>query len=94
MVNLFFQLDLIFTQDLQKKNIEKRIKRHFSKKKNLHWHIDYLLNNDAVKIINTKKSQMTECNLNKKTKGTIIIDGFGSSDRNLSCQSHLKFIEN
>ena len=77
-----------------KKNIDERIKRHLSKKKNLHWHIDYLLNNDAVKIIYTKKSQMTECNLNKKTKGTIIIDGFGSSDCNLSCKSHLKFKEN
>ena len=77
-----------------RKNIDKRIKRHLSKKKNLHWHIDYLLNNNAVKIIDTKKSQMTECNLNKKTKGTIIIDGFGSSDCNLSCKSHLKFREN
>ena len=77
-----------------KKNIDNRIKRHLSKKKNLHWHIDYLLNNDAVQIIDTKKSQMTECNLNKKTKGTIIIDGFGSSDCNLCCRSHLKYEEN
>ena len=77
-----------------KTNIDKRIERHLSKKKKLHWHIDYLLNNDAVQIIDTKKSQMTECNLNKKTKGTIIIDGFGSSDCNLSCKSHLKFKEN
>ncbi len=76
-----------------KKNIDKRIERHLSKKKNLHWHIDYLLNNDAVKIIYTKKSEMTECVLNKKTKGTIIIDGFGSSDCNLCCRSHLKFRE-
>ena len=77
-----------------KKNIDKRIERHLSKKKNLHWHIDYLLNNDAVQIINTKKSQITECSLNKKTKGTIIINGFGSSDCNLSCKSHLKYMEN
>ena len=34
-----------------KKNIDKRIERHLSKKKKLHWHIDYLLNNDAVQII-------------------------------------------
>ena len=76
-----------------KKNIDKRIKRHLSKKKNLHWHIDYLLNNDAVQIIDIKKSKMTECVLNKKTKGTIIIDGFGSSDCNLCCRSHLKYKE-
>ena len=77
-----------------KKNIDKRIERHLSKKKNLHWHIDYLINSDAVQIINIKKSQMTECSLNKKTKGRIIIDGFGSSDCNLCCGSHLKYLGN
>ena len=77
-----------------KKNIDKRIERHFSKKKNLHWHIDYFLNSDAVQIIKIKKSQITECSLNKKTKGTIIINGFGSSDCNLCCKSHLKYKEN
>ena len=77
-----------------KKNIDKRIERHLSKKKNLYWHIDYLLNDDAVQIIDTKKSKMTECVLNKKTKGTIIVDSFGSSDCNLSCRSHLKYEKN
>ena len=72
-----------------KKNINKRIERHLSKKK-LHWHIDYLLNNDAAQIIDIKKSEMIECNLNKKTNGTRIIKGFGSSDCNLCCGSHLK----
>ncbi len=72
-----------------KKNIDKRIERHLSKKKNL-----YLLNNDAVQIISTRKSQIAECSLNKKIKGTIIIDGFGSSDCYLSCKSHLKYMEN
>ena len=69
-----------------KKNLDKRIERHLSKKKKLHWHIDYLLNNDAVQII--------ECILNKKTNGTIIIRGFGSSDCNLCCGSHLKYLGN
>ena len=75
-----------------KKNIDKRIERHFAKKKKLHWHIDYLLNNDAVKIIDIKKSEMIECSLNKKTYGTIIIKGFGSSDCNFCCGSHLKYL--
>ena len=75
-----------------KKNINKRIERHLSKKKKLHWHIDYLLNNDAAQIIDIKKSEMIECNLNKKTNGTIIIKGFGSSDCNLCCGSHLKYL--
>ena len=68
MENLFFQLGLMYTGSA-KKNIDKRIERHLSKKKNLHWHIDYLLNSDAVQIINIKKSRMTECSLNKKNKG-------------------------
>ena len=72
------------------KNINKRIERHLSKKKKLHWHIDYLLNNDAAQIIDIKKSEMIECNLNKKTNGTIIIKGFVSSDCNLCCGSHFK----
>ncbi len=50
-----------------KTNINKRIERHLAKKK-LHWHIDYLLNNDAGQIIDIKKSQMTECSLNKKQR--------------------------
>ena len=75
-----------------KKNINKRIERHLSKKKKLHWHIDYLLNNDAAQIIDIKKSEMIECSLNKKTNGTIIIKGFGSSDCNLCCGSHLKYL--
>ena len=77
-----------------KKNIDKRIKRHLSKKKNLHWHIDYLLNNDAVQIIDIKKSEIIECSLNQKTNGVIIIKGFGSSDCNLCCGSHLKYLGN
>ena len=93
MENLFPIGSYVYTGSA-KKNIDKRIERHLSKKKNLHWHIDYLLNSDAVKIIDTKKSEMTECVLNKKTNGTIIIHGFGSSDCNLNCKSHLKFEEN
>ena len=77
-----------------KTNINKRIERHLSKKKKLHWHIDYLLNNDAAQIIDIKKSEMIECSLNKKTNGTIIIKGFGSTDCNLDCKSHLKYLGN
>ncbi len=77
-----------------KTNIDKIIERHLSKEKKLHWHIDYLLNNDAVKIIDIKNSEMIECSLNKKIHGTIIIRGFGSSDCNLCCGSHLKYLGN
>ena len=39
-----------------KKNIDKKLKGIFLKK-NLHWHIDYLLNSDAVKIIDTRNQK-------------------------------------
>jgi Uri superfamily endonuclease len=32
-------------------NLELRVKRHLGKEKRLFWHIDYLLNNEAAKII-------------------------------------------
>ena len=74
-----------------KKNLDKRIERHLSKKKKLHWHIDYLLLNKNVKVIDVNRSNKFECDLNKETEGEIIIHGFGSSDCEAGCKSHLKF---
>ena len=74
-----------------KKNIDSRIKRHLCNKKKLHWHIDYLLLNKNVKVIDVNKSNKFECDLNKETEGEIIIHGFGSSDCEAGCKSHLKF---
>ena len=73
-----------------KRNIDARIKLHLSKDKNLHWHIDYLLKNQEVKIIDVKRSDITECELNQAVNGEIIVKGFGSSDCKASCGSHLK----
>ena len=39
-----------------KRNIEKRIERHLSSNKKLHWHIDYLLENSQTKIVKTRKT--------------------------------------
>ena len=63
-----------------KRNMERRITRHFSQDKNLHWHIDYLLANEQTKIIKVIKSELEECDLNADTKGKTIVKGFGSSD--------------
>lgn len=75
-----------------KRNMDARIKRHLSKDKNLHWHIDYLLANEHAKIIKVIKSELSECDLNGHVKGKIIAKGFGSSDCKENCKSHLKFI--
>jgi Uri superfamily endonuclease len=77
-------------------NMEQRIKRHTRKEKRKFWHIDYLLDNNAAKIIKVfykKAKKPEEC----KTAKTISekgkpINAFGCSDCN--CKSHLFHIEN
>ena len=82
--------DYIYTGSA-KKNINTRIKRHFSKNKKNYWHIDYLLENKHVKILKFLKSTFSECILNQSNIGEILIKGFGSSDCKQNCKSHLKF---
>jgi Uri superfamily endonuclease len=77
-------------------NLEQRIKRHLAKEKRLFWHIDYLLNDSAariVKVLYKQADKTEECNLAKaiSEKGKLI-DYFGCSDCN--CKSHLFRIEN
>lgn len=76
-------------------NLELRIKRHIRISKGehniIHWHIDYLLKENEVKILkfhflnNGKKMECKIAELISKY-GKIII-GFGSSD--CKCKSHL-----
>ncbi|MCK5107144.1 MAG: GIY-YIG nuclease family protein [Nanoarchaeota archaeon] len=75
-------------------NLEKRISRHKSKNKKIHWHIDYLL--EYAKIVEVKTIQThkrLECTLSKKVSelGDIIINRFGSSD--CKCKTHLYFFK-
>ena len=72
-------------------NLEKRIARHLSEKKNIFWHIDYLLNNRSARVIkvfykNAGKSE--ECEIaNRLNKSGDPVPKFGCSD--CSCGSHL-----
>jgi Uri superfamily endonuclease len=77
-----------------KKNMDARIARHFSKEKKLYWHIDYLLLNHQVKITHVVKSNLSECDLNARVKGEVVVKGFGSSDCKNKCKSHLKYLLN
>jgi Uri superfamily endonuclease len=77
-------------------NLELRVKRHLGKEKRLFWHIDYLLNNEAAKIIGIycrQGGKTEECHiaslLEKKAEP---ITGFGCSD--CRCNSHLFRAEN
>ena len=75
-----------------KRNLDSRLRRHFTKEKKLHWHIDYFLNYKNIEIIKVIKSKLDECNLNQRLNGKILAKGFGSSDCRKFCKSHLKYI--
>lgn len=72
-------------------NLEKRVKRHLSIKKKMHWHIDYLFKNKNTKIIKilyNNKNKSHECKTAKKLlKSGKPINKFGCSD--CKCSSHL-----
>jgi len=72
-------------------NLEKRLKRHILKRKKEFWHIDYLLRNKDVEIIEIfyeEGSKEKECKTAEYfEKKYIPIVGFGSSD--CKCKAHL-----
>lgn len=72
-------------------NLVKRVERHLSNEKNIHWHIDYLLTNDFVnvdKVFYNKKDRSEECLIAQGLMSdNECINDFGSSDCN--CKSHL-----
>jgi len=77
-------------------SLEKRIARHFRKKKKKFWHIDYLLENENVKIITVLYKiapRREECRIAKEINNIgSPIKGFGSSD--CKCKSHLFKLNN
>ena len=70
-------------------NLKKRVERHLSEDKKLHWHIDYLLQNENVNIVDvyTKEAdRQHECLTANALKGKPV-KNFGCSD--CRCESHL-----
>ncbi|MDR0912275.1 MAG: GIY-YIG nuclease family protein [Methanobrevibacter sp.] len=71
-----------------------RLKRHLSKDKKKHWHVDYFLSSKNVEIeeifyyVGEKR---LECEIAKLINGKEI-NSFGCSDCN--CNSHLKYFNN
>ncbi|MCK5298735.1 MAG: GIY-YIG nuclease family protein [Candidatus Heimdallarchaeota archaeon] len=80
--------------------LEKRITRHIKQEKKIFWHIDYLLNDNFVKIKaygEILSDHKIECNVVDQITRTfqeksLIIENFGSSDCN--CKSHLLYFNN
>ena len=75
-----------------KRNLEARIARHLRKEKALRWHIDWLLAAPGVAVVSVKRSGESECALNRKIAGTILVPGFGASDCREGCGSHLRYL--
>jgi len=73
------------------KSLEKRIERHLKKVKQKFWHIDYLLENKAVEVLEVfhkEAEKPDECKIAKRiSEENVSIKGFGSSD--CRCKSHL-----
>ncbi|MEM2994991.1 MAG: GIY-YIG nuclease family protein [Candidatus Bathyarchaeia archaeon] len=73
------------------KGLDKRVNRHLRRVKRKFWHIDYLLENEAVKVLkifSKKAGKALECEIAEKiSQRGIAIKGFGSSD--CKCISHL-----
>jgi len=74
-----------------KRNMEARLARHQRKDKPLRWHIDYLTSLESVQIHHIHTSNQAECPLNQSLKGEIIAPGFGASDCQQGCASHLLY---
>ena len=77
-------------------NMEQRIKRHLGSKKKKFWHIDYLIDNHAAKVIKVflkEGDKAEECKIAKSlSQKSEPVAGFGCSDCN--CVSHLFHIKN
>lgn len=74
-----------------KRALAKRIERHASKTKKLHWHIDYL--SLEADYVTSRLSVLPECDLAKEVEklGGKGIPKFGCSD--CKCKSHLFFFK-
>ena len=73
-----------------KANLEKRIERHKRKRKQKHWHLDYLRSvSTVVAALPIRSSSDLECELAKAMKAISVdeVKGFGCSD--CHCTSHL-----
>lgn len=80
------------------KSFYHRIKRHLQKTKNIHWHIDYLLdiptNNIKTIFAIRNKSKSFECKVVSELESNDnlqhLIKGFGNSDCR-TCKSHILY---
>ena len=74
-------------------NLENRVKRHLSKYKKLHWHVDYLLKHSEIVEVIYNLDKKVECELALKlSEKNEYVKDFGCSD--CDCESHLFYFKN
>jgi len=83
-----------------KRNLRARIERHLRSEKRLHWHIDYLLNEESARVADVVVRpglERSECEMNMQIASLpgaeTCVPGFGSSDCANGCGAHLVFFE-
>ncbi len=76
-------------------SLKTRIQRHLRNEKKIHWHIDYLLNNENTEIIDviyTISPIKLECKIaGTMAENSVGVKKFGCSD--CKCDSHLLYFE-
>ncbi|WP_018954792.1 GIY-YIG nuclease family protein [Thioalkalivibrio sulfidiphilus] len=72
-----------------RRGMKARLKRHLARDKRLRWHIDYLLANPHVTVVDVQILDQPECEVNQYITGTIPVPGFGASDCTAGCGAHL-----
>jgi sugar fermentation stimulation protein A len=79
-----------------RRNLSKRLARHMTRNKRLHWHIDYLTSRKEVSVESARVfalDEVTECALNSRVRtlfNTEPVRGFGCSD--CTCVTHLTYL--
>ena len=77
-----------------RQHIDARIARHLRAEKTLRWHIDYLLNAPEASVIKVEQFAESECEVNQRSNGVLLINRFGAMDCVHGCGSHLKLTKN
>jgi len=89
--SVFFERGLYAYVGSSQNSLEKRIARHLGKAKKKFWHIDYLLDDDVVRIVKVfckEAEKSEECRIARKlSEKGIAVKRFGCSD--CGCLGHL-----
>jgi Uri superfamily endonuclease len=75
-----------------KRGLEARISRHLGSRKKMRWHVDFLLGAPGATVTRVIRSRRDECLWNQASPGSVPVPGFGASDCEAGCGTHLKYL--